>query len=111
MKKDDSVYLRHILDAIERIELYTTGVSFDEFVDTPIVQDGVVRQLEIVGEASRNLSPEFKAEHAQVSWAGIVGMRNRIVHAYFDLDLNAVWDAVKEDLPNLKSYVEDFLSD
>lgn len=111
MKKDDSVYLRHILDAIERIELYTTGVSFDEFVDTPIVQDGVVRQLEIVGEASRNLSPEFKAEHAQVSWAGIVGMRNRIVHAYFDLDLNAVWDAVKEELPNLKSYVEDFLSD
>jgi hypothetical protein len=64
MKRDDTVYLQHILDAIARLQAYLTGVSYDEFLQSHLLQDGVVRQLEIIGEAARNISDDFKAVHA-----------------------------------------------
>lgn len=107
--RDDRVYLRHILDAIAQIEEYTQGISKNDFPSNRLIQDGTVRELEIIGEASRNLSEEFRAEHSAVPWPEIIAMRNRIVHAYFELDLDAVWDAVKLDLPCLKAQVEAIL--
>ncbi|NPV63062.1 MAG: DUF86 domain-containing protein [Methanotrichaceae archaeon] len=71
MKKDDSVYLKHILAAIERIEAYSEGVSFQEFQQTEIVQDGVIRQLEVIGEAARNLSADLCRGHPEVPWGEI----------------------------------------
>jgi uncharacterized protein with HEPN domain len=68
MKKDDTVYLRHILDAVERIGKYAHGVSAEQFLRNRLLQDGIVRQLEIVGEASRNLSAEFRQTYAEVPW-------------------------------------------
>jgi uncharacterized protein with HEPN domain len=102
MKKDDSVYLHHILAAIKRIETYSKGVSFQELLQTEILQDGVVRQLEIIGEAARNLSSDLIQKHPEVPWAEIIGLRNRIAHAYYNIDLGVVWDIVQEDLPSLK---------
>ncbi|VVB69177.1 Uncharacterised protein [uncultured archaeon] len=105
MKKDDSVYLHHILAAIERIETYSEGVSFQGLLQTEILQDGVVRQLEIIGEASRNLSSDLIRRHPEVPWGEIIGLRNRIAHAYYNIDLGVVWDIVQEDLPSLKKDV------
>ena len=111
MKKDDSVYLHHILAAIERIETYSEGVSFQELLQTEILQDGVVRQLEIIGEATRNLSADLLRSHPEVSWGEIIGLRNRIAHAYYNIDLGVVWDIIREDLPSLKSDVSRILDE
>ena len=104
-KRNDAVYLQHLLDAVERIEQYTTGMTEQQFLQNSLVQDAVVRQLEIIGEASRNLSDELRQKHSQVPWAKVVGMRNRIVHAYFDVDLTIVWEVIQRDLPDLKAQV------
>jgi uncharacterized protein with HEPN domain len=109
MKKDDTVYLQHILDAILRIETYTHGVSKEEYLQDSLLQDGVVRQLEIIGEASTNLSQEFQDKYSEIPWGQIIGLRNRIVHAYFDINLDVTWDIVHGDIPELKKQIESIL--
>jgi len=111
MKKDDSVYLHHILMAIERIEEYSEGISLQEFLEIGIIQDGVVRQLEIIGEATRNLSEELIDDHPEMPWSDIIGLRNRIAHAYYSIDQGVIWDIVKEDLPSLKREVARILEE
>lgn len=110
MKKDDTVYLRHILDAIAQIEEYLKGVSREKFLNNHLLQDGVVRELEIIGEASRNLTDEFREKHSHVPWGQIISLRNRITHAYFDVNLDIVWEITQNDLPMLKPQVERLLS-
>ena len=111
MKRDDSVYLRHILDAIERIEGYLAGLSIEQFLQNGLLQDAVVRRLEIIGEASRNLPNTIRQAHQEVPWAEISGLRNRVVHAYFDVNLQIVWEVARDDLPVLKAQVLQILSD
>jgi len=105
MKKDDVVYLHHVLDAIHRIDTYVQGISKEAFFQKELLQDGVIRQLEIIGEASRNLSDEFREDNPEIPWSQIIGMRNRIVHAYFNVDLEITWGIVTMDLPILKEYL------
>lgn len=109
MKKDEAVFLRHMLDAIESIEEYTRGVSFERFMADPEKQDAVVRRLEIVGEAARNVPSEFQERHDEMPWADVIALRNRIVHAYFAINLSIVWDVVQHDLPRLKDQLETLL--
>ena len=106
MKKDETVYLHHILDAIDRIEEYTRGLTKKEYLEDGLRQDGVVRQLEIIGEASANLSEKFQEEHSEIPWGQIIALRNRIVHAYFDINLQITWDIVHVDIPPLKKQIE-----
>ena len=87
MKKDNTVYLRHILDAINRIEEYLATISRDAFLRNHLLQDAVIRQLEIIGEASRNIAEEFREKHTAIPWSQIIAFRNRVVHAYFDVNL------------------------
>ena len=109
--KTNEVYLRHILDAIEQIELYAEDIDKATFEEQRMVQDAVIRQLEIIGEASRQLPEEFRKRHDQVPWHAIIGMRNRIAHEYVDIDLAVVWEVVQYDLPGLKSDVQAILED
>jgi len=109
MKNSDNVYLAHILDAITQIEIYTADISYDQFSQTKLVQDGVIRQLEIIGEASRNLSDDFRTEHSEPPWTQIISLRNRLIHAYFDINLGIVWDIVQNDIPPLKQNVSGWL--
>ncbi len=104
-KRDDVVLLRDILDAISQIELYLADVTYWTFCETPLLQDGVMHRLEIIGEASRNLSDAFLEVHLDIPWQDIIGMRNRIAHAYFAVDLRAVWDTAKTDIPALKEWI------
>lgn len=102
MKKDDTAYLRHILDAIMRIEKYTSAVDENRFMADEVVQDATIRQLEIIGEAAKKISTETKGRYPDIEWKDITGMRDKLIHDYFGVDLDAVWDTVVNDLPKLK---------
>lgn len=99
-------YLHHILEAIERIERYTNSILDESaFMSAAIVQDAVIRNLEVIGEAANNVrstDPAFAAEHPAIPWDLIYGMRNRITHGYFDINLEVVWRTLKEDIPKLR---------
>ena len=102
-------YLDHMLDAIARIDRYVADVvDVDDFKRRTIVHDAVVRNLEIIGEAARNVrsaDPAFAADNATIPWAAMAGMRNRITHGYFDINLGVVWQTVRNDLPHLRNEI------
>ena len=108
MKRDDKVYLHHILDAIELIQEYTRGMSENQFLSNSMAHDAVVRQIEIIGEAAGNVSKEFQEKHDELPWGQMIGIRNKIVHEYFNVNYSIVWDTVKDDLPSLKKSVKKF---
>lgn len=87
MKKDPKIFLEHILQSIEAIEDYVKDLTKDDFLNSPIVQDAVIRRIEIIGEASKNLPEDFKNEHPEVLWKDIAGMRDILIHKYFGIDL------------------------
>ncbi|MDD4652060.1 MAG: DUF86 domain-containing protein [Methanothrix sp.] len=111
MKKDDSVYLRHIMDAFMQIEHYTDGVSHEEFMKDNLIQDGVIRQLEVMGEAARNLSDDLRGDYPHIPWRQMIGLRNRMIHAYFNVNLEIIWEIVQGDIPNLKRETKRVLED
>jgi uncharacterized protein with HEPN domain len=78
-------------------------------MDENLVQDGTIRQLEVIGEAAKWLSEEFKEEHPDVPWRDMAGMRDRLIHGYFGVDLDAVWETVDRDIPQLKKYIRDIV--
>lgn len=103
--KDDRVYLRHILDAIEKIESYVS-VGHEEFMTASHWQDAVIRQLEIIGEAAKKLSPTFRSQYPEVPWRRISGLRDVLIHDYMGVDLAAVWQITKTDIPTLKEHIQ-----
>jgi len=102
MKKDDTVYLRHIIDAFLQIERYTNGVIYEEFLSNSLLQDAVIRQLEVMGEAARNLSADLQNEYPAIPWRQMISLRNRMIHAYFNVNLQIIWEIIQGDIPNLK---------
>jgi uncharacterized protein with HEPN domain len=112
MKHDPSVFLKHIRDSIADIERYTKDVDLPSFLTyaNKEKQDAVVRRIEIIGEAVRNLPEDFRQEHPAVPWQQIAGMRHKLVHEYFGVDLELVWQVVRHDLAHLKKHVEELLS-
>jgi uncharacterized protein with HEPN domain len=104
--KDDSVFLNHILDAINQIEEYIEYLTYEEFLEKRLVQDAVIRQLEIIGEATKNLSSNATENYPQIPWKEIAGMRDKLIHVYFGVDLEEVWNTAKRDIPELKTIIE-----
>jgi uncharacterized protein with HEPN domain len=99
--RDDAERLRDILEAIERIEKYA-GRGREAFDSDELIQVWIIHNIEVIGEACRSLPDEFQAFYANVPWSDIIGMRNILVHHYFGIDLDAVWQVVERDLPDLK---------
>ena len=110
MNERDRLRLRHIVDAAERIAGYLSGVDRDTFLVNRMLQDAVIRNLEIVGEACVNLSAEIREAHAGVPWLKASGIRNRLVHGYFDVDLGVVWQTAKDSIPTFADQVRKILS-
>lgn len=101
-------YLGHILEAIERINRYTAGLNEDAFLKNELVRDAVIRNIEIIGEASNNIlrkAPEFAAENGSVPWLVLYTMRNRVAHGYDKVDMEIVWKTIKGDLPGLHAEI------
>jgi uncharacterized protein with HEPN domain len=107
--KDDSVYLRHILDAINKIESYIS-VGHDAFLLDSHWQDAVIRQLEIMGEATKRVSEGLRSRYPDIPWKRVAGLRDVLIHDYFGVDLEMVWEIAKTHLPQLKPEVEAILS-
>ena len=109
MKNDESVYLQHILDAVFKIESYIKGSNEEAFYKNTLIQDGVIRQIEIIGEAVKRLSFDLKDTHSHIPWQDIAGMRDKLIHDYFGVDVGTVWLTVKNDIPVLKSQIKKIL--
>ena len=110
MTKDPKVFLRHILESIIQIEQYAGGKSKGEFLASPQIQDAVMRRLEIIGEASKNLPAELRDKYSAIPWNEITGMRDVLIHEYFGVDTELVWRTVQKDLPIFKKHVEDIIA-
>ena len=111
MRRDDSVYLRHILDAIALIEEYTAGLDEAAFSRNTLARDGVIRQLEIMGEATKRLSQALRAQNPDVPWQVVAGMRDKLIHDYMGVEEQTVWLTVKMSLPPFKSHIQRILSE
>jgi len=109
MKKDPQVFIKHILDSIDAVEHYTKNLSEDQFLRSLEKQDAIVRRVEIIGEAVRNISADFRREYPDIPWRKISGMRDKLVHEYFGVDLELVWAVVKKDLPSFKRQIKNLL--
>jgi uncharacterized protein with HEPN domain len=105
MRRDDA-YLLDILLAARRARSFVEGFTWDEFAQSDLVQSAVLVPLEIIGEAARRVSAETQRAHSEIPWAEMIGMRNRLIHEYFQVDLARVWETVQDDLPGLIALIE-----
>lgn len=106
--KDDRVYIEHIIDCIDRIDEYTQNDQF-VFMNSPMVQDAVIRNLQTLSESTQKLSDKLKAEHPEINWKAISGFRNILVHNYLGLDLPQIWVVIENRLPQLRGTFEKLL--
>lgn len=105
MWRDEALLLDMLL-AARRIRKYTQGVNAERFYHHEIMQDAVMRQIQIIGEAARKVSLEFQVAHPEIPWSKIIGMRNRLVHEYFRIIPEKVWQVVESDIPKLSDVLE-----
>ncbi len=105
-EKKDEIRLSDIVTAIDRVEEYIGGVTKERFLDEYPLQCTVIWQFEIIGEAANHLSPELKDKYSEVVWHEIIGMRNRMIHGYSEIDIDRVWVTAHDDLPPLKLQIE-----
>ena len=101
MIRDDGVYLTHISAALKQIVTYTDGMEYSGFMINRMAQDAVIRQFEIIGEAAKNLSDDFRYRHSAIPWKDLAGFRDKLIHQYFGVDLAMVWQSVVDDVPML----------
>jgi uncharacterized protein with HEPN domain len=105
--KDDRPYIDHILQAITKIRKYTENLTREEFENDELIQDAVIRNIEIIREATKNLSKEFRKIHPNVPWRAMSGMRDKLIHDYVGIDFDVVWENIKEDMPILEDTLKD----
>jgi uncharacterized protein with HEPN domain len=107
--KHNQVFLKHILDEIDFLTKETEGRNFETFIKDEILKRACSRSLEIIGEAVKNLSPDFKKQHKEIEWKKISGLRDKMIHGYFGVNWDIVWDVMRNQIPKLKAQVENIL--
>jgi uncharacterized protein with HEPN domain len=105
-KGPDHAYLEQILDALTKIEHYTRSVDYDAFLEDTLIQDGVVRQIEVMLEAAKRLSQDLKNKHSSGIWRDITEMKSSLIHDFFSVDIDALWEIVEEEIPVFKQEIE-----
>lgn len=106
----DEAFLLDILNAAETARKFSAKLTKKEFLENPLVQSGVLHQIIIIGEAVKRLSAQYRQNHPKIPWKFIAGMRDRITHGYFEVDLEEVWNTVEKDLPELIKYLKPLVS-
>lgn len=109
-RKDDRIYDRDVLRAIEKTQRYIQGVTEPQFRTNELLQDGVIRQLEIAGEAAKRLSPEFRDRYSDIPWSKMARLRDYLIHRYSDVDLSIIWKTITQDLPPLIAKLREILN-
>lgn len=104
--RDDRAFLLHIRDALREVREFVEGESYEDFLENRMVQNAVMRSFEVVGEATRRVSPEFREDHPEVPWRLMGDFRNKLIHGYFALDLEVIWKTATEDAPMLLGQIE-----
>lgn len=107
----DEIYLKHVLDSIKKIEEFTKNLSKKDFLASIEKQDSVTRRIEIIGEAVKNISSKLRVSHPEIEWKKITGTRDILIHAYFSVDEQLLWDIVENKLPILKKQIEHILKE
>jgi len=110
-ERTDADYLSDIREAIRRITAYVAGLTYDAFLADAKTQDAVIRNLEIIGEATKNLSEELRSKHPGIPWKGMAGVRDRLIHHYFGVNLDVVWQVAVAELPEVASQLGRLLGD
>jgi uncharacterized protein with HEPN domain len=111
MKRDISLFLKDILDSISSIEKFIKNLSFNDFVNDDKTSSAVIRKIEIIGEAAKNIPQSIHTKYEEIPWKEIAGMRDKIIHSYFGVDYELIWKVVVEDLKNIKVQVMKILND
>jgi uncharacterized protein with HEPN domain len=109
MKKNPIIYIEHMSACISRIKEYTDGIDEDGFLNNNLIQDAVIRNFEIIGEAAKKLNADFRSKYFEIEWKKIAGMRDKLIHDYIGVDLWAVWGVVENIIPTLENQIEDIL--
>lgn len=109
MKKSPKIFLEHIQESILLIEEYATGLSQADFFRKRFSQDAIIRRLEIMGEAVKNLPMSFRSQHTHIPWKQMAGMRDILIHEYFEVDLGLTWQVIKKELPPIKKHLAEIL--
>lgn len=106
MKRDETLYLNEILAQIKLIENSIRYISIADFEENPDLKDATIRRIEIIGEASKNISKKTRDKYPSVEWKDIIGTRDKIIHQYFRIDLDIIWKIIKEDIPIFRDQIE-----
>ena len=106
-RRDNHLLILDMLDAAYRIQTYTEGLDFEEFVNDQKTRDAVVPNFEIIGEASTRIHPDFQIEHSEIPWKHLRGYRNRLIHEYFGVDYQIVWEIIQHELGELLDQLEE----
>jgi uncharacterized protein with HEPN domain len=109
LKRDSRLYLDDIFETIEKIENYVEGLTFEEFSEDSKTVDAIVRNFEIIGEATKRIPTETKEKYSEIPWKMMAGTRDKLIHEYFGVNSQVLWKAVKEDLPPLKRSIKRLL--
>ena len=106
MKRDDKVFIKHVLDSAKKINEFTAGKTRNDLDLDEMLALAIIRLFEIIGEASNSVSEEFQQAHPEIPWGKLISMRNRLIHGYFDINYDIVWNTVKQDIPDLIKLIE-----
>lgn len=104
--KDDTIYIDHILKSINNILEYTSGLTKKNFIKNSLVQDAVIRNFEIIGEATKKVSNDFRQINSEIPWKEMAGMRDKLIHDYLGVDIDVIWQTIAQDLPVIKKLLE-----